>query len=346
MNQLRRATTLVMTSRPAVVAVFMFLLSCAPLSASDPAGPSQIWLVSTRSLPGYCAGDPAAQLAYWVLTEDSQWQRTPPEEFSAADSPAVPTVVFLHGNRVGREEAVNRGWLVYQLIKCGSPDKPFRFVIWSWPADQIRGELKDVRVKAARSDAEAHYLAGMVSRIHPDVPLTLIGYSFGARSITGALQLLADGSLSEDAGAARRIRAMLIAAAVDSHWLSPGCRHGNALGLLEQAFITVNPCDRALRFYPLLYRCSDPQALGWKGPSYGCRGSQAAKMDLADVSRAVGEQHDFFRYVHASSVTSRLAWYCFLDEPLPAEPAADPQSVGPALSSGPRPSEESMAAAD
>ncbi|NUQ64784.1 MAG: alpha/beta hydrolase [Pirellulales bacterium] len=351
MNLPHRAAALV---RLAAIAIcWSFLLPADTAAAEEPQShESQAWLISTRSLGGSCAASTAAQPAFWELTADNRWQRAEPEAFSAADKPGVPTVIFIHGNRVWRQEAVNRGWLVYHLIKSRSGGKPFRFVIWSWPSDEIRGPLKDVRAKAARSDVEAYYLASVIRRIHSDVPLTLIGYSFGARSVTGAMELLAGGNVAGrrlsqlDEAPERRVRAMLLAAAMDSHWLLPGQYHGQALDRMEQAFITVNPADRVLKHYHLMYRCSNPQALGWAGPAgRGCLGAEQAKLEMANVACNVGKEHDFFRYIHSPAVTSRLALYGFLEEPQPESPAADEQPAGPALTGGDT-VEKSVARAD
>jgi hypothetical protein len=296
----------------------------------EPPG-TQVWLISTRSADACQPDRDETPLGYWMHSESRQWHATTRDEFHASDSPGVPTIFYVHGNRVDWQESVNRGWLVCQLVKGQSRGQPFRFVIWSWPADEVQGQLRDVRVKAARADFESYYLASVLDRIHPDVPLTLIGFSFGARPITGAMHLLAGGDLAGvrlDAraeAAGRRVRAMLLAAAADSDWMLPGHEHGIALTQLEKVFLTVNCSDRVLKRYHWLYRCSDPQALGWAGPACpSCLGPWLAKLEMSDVSGSVGRQHDFYRYMQSRAVVSRLGWYSFLAEPGPEIPAVEP----------------------
>lgn len=345
MNDSRRDRTAMRITRLAALVLGISMLAAEPLRAEDePAGPnSQLWLISSR-FAGNCGAERTAdRLGYWVYGADHQFSAASVEQFLATDTPGVPTIVFLHGNRVGWQESVNRGWLVYQLIESQAGGRPLRFVIWSWPADQIRGPLNDVRTKAARSDVEAGYLAAVINRIHPDVPLSLIGYSFGARSITGALELLAGRSDSPQ----RRIRTMLVAAAVDAHWVLPGNYHGAALSQVEQAFLTINPADQALKRYRWVYRGRyNPQALGWAGPACpGRLGPWLAKLEMANVACAVGRKHDFFRYIRSGAVVSRLGWYGFLSEPIPS-PTAEEQPIGPALTGSERLPELAAVATD
>lgn len=343
MNDSRRDRTALRMMRLAALVLGISLGWAELVRAEDPpAGPSsQLWLISTRFVGGCGPEGAADRLSYWVLGEDAQFSAASVEQFLATDNPAVPTIIFLHGNRVGWQESVNRGWLVYQLVASQAAGRPFRFVIWSWPADQIRGPLKDARAKAARSDVEAFYLAALINRVHPHVPLSLIGYSFGARSVTGALDLLAGGQIAgtelpeRTESPQRRIRAMLVAAAVDAHWILPGNRHGAALSQVEQVFLTVNPTDQALKRYQWLYRGRyNPRALGWAGPACpGRLGPWLAKLEMVNVACEVGKKHDFFRYIRSGAVVSRLGWYGFLSEPVP-NPAGQEQPVGPALAAG------------
>jgi hypothetical protein len=133
----------------------------------------------------------------------------------------------------------------------------------------------------------------------------------------------------------RRIRAILMAAAVDSDWILPGHYEGAALSQLEQVFITVNYSDRVLKRYHWLYRCSNPRALGWAGPSCpACFGPWLAKLEMGDVSRSVGKKHSFFRYIQSAAVVSRLGWYGFFAEPWPEPSAVEHQLTEHATTPG------------
>jgi pimeloyl-ACP methyl ester carboxylesterase len=220
-------------------------------------------------------------------------------------------------------------------------------VIWSWPSDRIRGtNRKDVRLKAAYSDVQGGYLAEFLGRLGPEAPVSLVGYSFGARIITMALDRL-DGDrnaeravvepAAQDATSMEpprapaeppRRRAVLIAAALDAGWLAPGGRHGRALRQVERMLITRNCCDPVLRLYPLMYRVGGPQALGYVGPI--CLGKNREKTETAELSCAVGRAHAWSRYIAAPGLWRPLAEYSFLDSAAGKLGAASPEpSNGP-----------------
>ena len=109
----------------------------------------------------------------------------------------MPTVVFIHGNRTDADEAVVKGWYAYESIQAETADRPFRYVIWSWPAERVcRRNKVDVQLKADYSDVESYYLAKWLDRLRPGVKVSLVGHSFGPRIITGALHLLAGGEVA------------------------------------------------------------------------------------------------------------------------------------------------------
>jgi hypothetical protein len=213
-------------------------------------------------------------------------------------------VVWVHGNRVERNEARHEGLTVYRaLLPCVPDQTPIRFLIWSWPTERVRGHLRDVRQKAYRSDPAGAQLACVLARVDAHTPIGLVGFSFGARVITGALNELAHTSIeSEPTHAARR--AVFFAAAVDDDWLLPGHVHGEALSQLDSLLLLNNSCDRALRRYHWLDRCRRPSALGYVGlPCAAELGEDAAKVEQEDVRSIIGCRHDSFRY------------YCQPDDP-------------------------------
>ena len=315
---------------PAQVLVAALLLATLlpgfALAASVRECASQVWLVSTRGAPhDGVPGQALPQLDYWRLDEQSEWSAADAAMFRASDDPAVPTVVFIHGNRSDADEAVEKGWCTYQSIRSQS-DRPLRFVIWSWPADrEFRRNRPDARLKAAYSDVDAWYLAQWLAEVRPGVRLSLIGHSFGPRIITGDLHLLAGGQLAGcglpegtvtawSTGKRNPIRAVLLAAALDYDWLAPGGCHEQALSLVDQMLVTCNSCDRALRWYPRIDGRGGPSALGFVGPG----GVENAKnIELLDVSALVGPFHDYRRYYAVPDVYCRWAHYTFSEE-LPA----------------------------
>jgi len=285
--------------------------------------PPQVWLVSTRSAPHCGDLDGTLQtLQYWRLGDDRQWSAADAKAFRATDDAARPTVVFIHGNRTDADDAVDKAWCIYDSIRAQT-GRPFRYVIWSWPADRtLRRNRDDIRLKAAYSDVEGYYLAQWLDHLRPGVKVSLIGHSFGPRIITGALDLLAGGQLvghclpestvaAWTAGKRNPLRVVLLAAALDADWLAPGGRHDGALSLAEQILVTRNGCDRVLRWYPWLYGRGGPPAMGFVGPD----GVEDAKsVEVVDLSDTVGRLHDLQCYCSAADLSDRWPRYTFLED--------------------------------
>jgi hypothetical protein len=280
-----------------------------------------IWLISTRTAPRSNPVGGEGRMNYWRLDDQRHWGASDEETFLAADDPDVPTSMFIHGNRTDRNWAVRNGWSVYQKLKPFAGSRPLRFVIWSWPADRIGGVRQDVQVKARRSDVQAYYLAHLLRKMDPGVRVSMMGYSFGARTITGALQLLGGGKFAGrrlpnlDAPVDRApMRAVLVAAAMPNYWLSPGRSNGLALEQADRVMVTRNRYDPVLQWYDRMYGRGGPQALGYTGPtSYARRGERGERLEVVAVERSVGSNHDWSGYLRASPLRSRLAWYSFLE---------------------------------
>ena len=270
----------------------------------------QIWVVNTRWLGCPTLGDPA----WTVWKYDAQtprWLNSTAAEFYAADSPDVVTAMFVHGNRIDDSRALSEGLAVYfQLVGKFDQEPPVRFVIWSWPSEQIHGQLKDVRAKAARSDVEAYYLARFLAGIQPQVKVGVVGYSFGARIIAGGLHLLGGGQLlgwTVPAGERPQLRVAFWAAAEHDDWLLPGYHHGQALPMADHWFITYNCCDGVLARYRFLDRCGKPEALGYSG--LAGRNLLPAELNQRieemNVSRIVGDSHELEPYLYCSPIIDR-----------------------------------------
>src|SRR5262249_21708807 len=140
----------------------------------------------------------------------------------------------------------------------------------------------DAREKAARTNADGYYLAWLVNAIDPSVPVNFIGYSFGARITTGALQLLGGGtlcgwSLPKPIHPRAPMQAIIIAAAVNNDWLAIGRPHSQALPTVDRMLALNNYCDRALKHYAAIDPCSQPQSLGYTG-AVGPLGENAYKL--------------------------------------------------------------------
>ena len=304
----------------AVALVFTMILGALPAAAETAC--QQVWLISTRGVPrcGDLEGG-VAEISYQVLdpAESCRWLTSDAKAFHDSSDAAIPTTVFIHGNHIEPDVAIEEGWSLYLQMREQAACHPFRLVIWSWPSERVglRGR-PDALLKACWSDDESYLMARVLSSMKPGVPLCLIGYSFGARTVGGTLELLAGGQidgrrLSPEALAVwtssgpRPIRAMLVAAAMDADWLSPSHRDGQAVPMVQRVLVTENGKERALRFYPHMYGRHGPQALGRYGPI----DADCGKIDVVEVSREVGRRHNWYLYSAAAPVVDRLAWYTF-----------------------------------
>ena len=268
-----------------------------------------VWLISTRWSHHY----DAPELRTWRNSE-GRWVAATPEEFLATDDPTVPTVIWVHGDRVDHWESAGNGMTVYRRLRAHSGGRPFRFVIWSWPSSDIHGvgPLRETRIKASRSDNEAASLAWFIDRIEPSTPVSLIGYSFGARIATGALHLLGGGRLVERQMTERLLpdrhplRAVLLAAALDNYSLAQGQRNGLALSQVDQLLNLYNPCDEVLKWYSLLCSLHGPEAAGYTG-LVGYLGEHRSKVRQVDVSGYIGDSHDWQDYFYYRGIVARIA---------------------------------------
>jgi hypothetical protein len=287
--------------------------------ATNPGNSADVWIISTRHLPSGACAD-GAQPDYWRLAADGEWTPSDEAAFLAPDRARIPIVFFIHGNRWDADRAAAEGLAFCEQIKCLAPGVGFRLAIWSWPADRIsRRHRPDVIAKDIRSQDEAVYLARLLDRVNPDAPVSLVGYSYGAQSIVGSLRLLAGqcfaGYTLQRRGQPRRVpwSAVLVAGAMDAHALASADPAHSLLSQVDQVLVTCNCRDSNLKLYPLLYGWHGPKALGFAGPScLDPDDPNSRKVEVIDVTSAVGKRHDWECYRDAWPLAARLARYAFL----------------------------------
>jgi hypothetical protein len=276
-----------------------------------------LWMISTRCL-GCSCGDKQAELdlPLWRYDGDSGWQETDWSDWSAAEQPGTTTVVYVHGNRVEAGEAGGRGLAAYRALTRNASDlRPIRFVMWSWPSAKLKGPRpkRDAQVKAARTPCQSYYLAHFLTRLNPDTQLSLLGYSFGVRIISGALHLADGGALGclklTEAGVrpAHSVRVALLAGGMNNDWWLPGHYHDQAWSAVDRLCLLYNTCDPVLRFYPRLDRRSGAQALGRTGFCWTASlGDDAWRLEQANVCCEIGKTHDEDAYFASDAVMCRV----------------------------------------
>lgn len=272
----------------------------------------EIVVVNTRGVCG-CGNGEALRKgikveSYAICDEigNRRWESSNLESFLEFDA-SVPTLIFIHGNQISPGEAKSEGLSVYRKVILQDPNAPrLRFVVFSWPASKVGGLLRDVREKAARAEPAGFHLGWLLNQMPAETPVSLVGFSFGARIITGGLHVLAGGSLGGSLSLEERahpnrqpVNAVLMAAASHSYWLAKGQHHGLAMSQVDRMLLINNCQDRAMRYYDLLVPGrGGPQAMGLRGPTR-ISPEYSDKIYNRDVSRYVGSSHELMDYICA-----------------------------------------------
>jgi hypothetical protein len=280
----------------------------------------EIVLVNVRNLCGCCDPEKMREgliVQNYAVTDETGcrcWQRGDLQSFLAFN-PTVPTVIFVHGNQITPGDAKCEGLAVYHhMILHGCDAPPIRFVIFSWPSSKIDGLLRDIRVKAARTGPAGCQLAWLIDQLPAETPISFVGFSFGARIITGGLHILAGGSLGGQCRLSEHIHpnrpqmsVILMASALHSYWLAEGQYHGLAMTQVSKMCLVNNCDDNAMKYYDFIEPgFGGPQALGLCGPT--CIGRDyARKIMNRDVSCYVGSEHLLMLYLCAPG-DSGLIW--------------------------------------
>ncbi len=305
----------------------VWLAAAADGLADDPCASrpqDEVWLVSARNVSCVDPND-TLHLPTQRYVPGAGWETGELHQLFQPTTPDQITVIFVHGNRVSSGEAASEGRFVYRLLTSQVDDPvSIRFVVWSWPSAQVRGQLRDVRVKAQRTDLGGHSLGWFLQQLSPEQRVSLLGYSFGARIATGGLHVASGGQLAGRVLAPRdeaapQARVVLLAAALHNNWLQPGCYHGDALTHVDYLLNLYDCCDPVLKRYPLLYKHSHAQALGFTGMNMSGLGEMADRIEQRDVCSIVQRSHEAIHYFESARLRQRmqqvLFWHAIEREP-------------------------------
>ena len=302
----------------------------------------EVWLLSCRSLscPPQEHLIPVEELTEglvaWQYNFNSQHWGESQLENMVAGSGQFQTVIWVHGNLTTASEAFSAGLTVYRKLVHGEDKQPVRFIIWSWPASRVLNRpVPDARLKAARTTWAGLRLAGLLRQLPDDSSVSLIGFSFGARVVSAALEFLGGGELNQvtikNHSLPDLYRVTLFAAALDSYWLLPDRRFGNALSVTDHLTLINNDCDWTLKHYGKIYcHCGrrGPTALGYTGlPVESLVTKQKEKIKQFNVSYSLGKQHALQAYLHSSIAMQRIREGVF-QESTPSENITGLSMVG------------------
>jgi hypothetical protein len=309
----------------AILITTSLLVSSCPAASPCLRPDDELWIVSTRHLG--CPDGTPPDLRVRFLLPDSDWQSTDVSSLIDQATDDRLCLIYVHGNRLENNEVTQNVWNMYRCLTAGQNEAPpIRFIAWSWPSGKRGGVLRDVRAKAARTESDGYYLGWFLAQLPDDRPLSLVGYSFGARIVTGASHLLGGGRLSgrtlsdavlnsESLPIESRPRVVLMAAASHSHWLRPGCYHERALSRMGGMLNIYNGSDRILRRYGTLDKSSRPDALGYTGMYTRDLGAEAERIEQFDASRIVGRDHSLANYQRDRWLRSRIQQFVFWLQP-------------------------------
>jgi hypothetical protein len=246
-------------------------------------------------------------LAIFRLQKCARPTRVTLDEYLHTLSDRRSAVIYIHGNRISNEVAIDRGFDIHQRINC-SRARPIDWVIWSWPSEKEGMLTHDARIKAARTDGQGLYLGWLLRRhFEHDIRTTLVAYSFGGRIVTGALHAVAGGELagqklSGEPVVGAPFAAGLVAPAVDSHWLTDHGYHRLATQNLDRLVLMYNRRDAVLKRYWLIDRVRGRMAMGYVGPTKFAARHDGSRLPVRsrDCSPTIGFQHDELDYYHKS----------------------------------------------
>ena len=103
------------------------------------------------------------------------------------------------------------------------------------------------------------------------------------------------------------MRVVAVAAAMDNHWLFPGCRHGMAVTLVDQMLISYNPCDPVLKRYRWVAESRSQNALGYTGLPCSYRlGEAASRVQQINVASWIGKTHDLDDHLRSNALVHEV----------------------------------------
>lgn len=292
------------------------------------------WIVSSRTCQQSSRQrHPTCRYQYVHVPVEGNPHWSDTGRFLGSLQPGVPVCIVVHGSFVYSGDLGTDTLRTYRWLRAAAPDRPLQVVFFTWPSEGVLSIMSsaglmslvpqlDVAVLGRRSALNGLYLAQLLSRIPIDHPISLVGHSHGARVVSSALHLLGGGevqgrTLSCASCSPHRIRAVLIAAAIDHHWLNPGERYGRALCRTECLLNLRNGRDFPLVFYPLR------KPLGHRSLARtGFTGKDRARLGWLnerafewDVTPLIGTGHVWPNYVRQPQIACGISPFVyFIDQ--------------------------------
>ena len=233
---------------------------------------SQVFEVSTRHLSDRFRSinfdQPNVEVNKWA---GNRWLRSNVEDALPSGGTGLLTIIYVHGNFMERNNALERLQIVDRYLR-EQADRPYRLLMLSWPSQLEKKPLRDALSNAESAECQSLYLAWMLQRFRNEPHVSVLGFSFGARTVTGGLHLDAGGVIpgfastpSTNIGTSQKYRVGLVAPALDRNWIERNGRHQLALSHVDSLVNLYNSRDPILRRFRFLDRLSRPIAAGFSG---------------------------------------------------------------------------------
>ena len=270
---------------------------------------SDVWELSSRHLPEkFNCIDPIAPGLRAQRHTQLGWQTEDLQNALIDDGKLV--ILYVHGNFMERNNALDRVLILNNYLRERS-SKPYRLIMLSWPSTREPHPLRDVYENAESAESQALLVAWLLERLSRHADVSLLGFSFGSRAVTGGLHLAAGGTIPGfryQSNLPREIlesryRVALVAPALDRDWLATLGRHSRSLETVSGLVNLYNSKDPILRRFRFIDRLSRPVAAGFAGfiglPGLESVSNPRATMPLVNSSKirqfdcgsAVGTTH-------------------------------------------------------
>lgn len=290
-----------------------------------------VWEVYTRHMPCCMNKSAIAQPNFRVYhIENKTWKpRNIDELFAAtsevgADGIAPLTIFYVHGNWMTEENTRERVQIINRTLSRYAT-RPYRLVLLSWPSEREPGIVSNIRENAACADVQAHYLSYLVNHVSPASQVSMLGFSFGGRTVTGALHLLGGGAINgigspmNSGEALPQFRVTLVAPAVDRNWISPNGRFNAAPSTIDAMVNLYNSQDPVLRRFRFINSVNNSIAAGFRGFGLVSDPRSTRPLDMGDIpiqqfdcGSLVGNSHDeksyYSRCSHFVKGIKNLFW--------------------------------------